>query len=119
MISVKEYALRKKVTTQAVYKQLRLHANDLNDHIFKVNGKKMLDDHAVDLLDRVSSESPVTISDQAMKRELEYLRKRETELLNELNQKNNIIIHLQQENRQLVEYKIERQSFLSRIFKKR
>lgn len=119
MISVKEYALRKKVTTQAVYKQLRLHANDLNDHIFKVNGKKMLDDHAVEYLDRVSSESPVIVSDQAMKLELEYLRKRETELLNELNQKNNIIIHLQQENRQLIEQKNEKKSFLSSFFKKR
>ena len=119
MISVKEYALRKKVTTQAVYKQLRLHANDLNDHIFKVNGKKMLDDHAVEYLDQVSSESPVIVSDQAMKLELEYLRKREAELLNELNQKNNIIIHLQHENRQLIEQKNENKGFLSSFFKKR
>ena len=118
MISIKDYSIEKKISTQAVYKQLKIHAKKLDGHIIKAGGKKMLDDYAVDYLSNLSENNPIVLSDRQMKQEIERLQAREIELLNELNQKNNIIIHLQQENRMLIEQKNEKKSLFSKIFKK-
>ena len=119
MISIKDYSIEKKISTQAVYKQLKIHAKELDGHIIKAGGKKMLDDYAVDYLSNLSDNNPIVLSDRQLRQEIERLQAREIELLNELNQKSNIIIHLQQENRMLIEQKNEKKGFLSNFFKKR
>ena len=98
MISIKQYAEKKGITTQAVYKQIKIHSAELGEHIVKEKGKRMLDDFACDFLESRTKENPVVIIDQENKKELERLRKRELELLEEIRQKDNIIINLQQSN---------------------
>lgn len=120
MISIKDYATEKNISTQAVYKQLKLHNKELNGHIIKVGGKKMLDDYAVDFLSALTADNPVVISDRQMKQELERLRMREAELLNELNQKNNVIIQLQEQRNalQIECSELKNMTFFQRLFKK-
>lgn len=98
MVTVKEYADGKGVTTQSVYKQLKKHSDKLTNHIVIKKNKKYLDDFACDFLDSLSSSSSIDteLIDGSILKELEQLRKRELELLNELNIKNNLIIQLQQ-----------------------
>ena len=39
MIAVKDYAERRGVSTQAIYKQLKVHKEALDGHVLKENGK--------------------------------------------------------------------------------
>ena len=61
MLSIKDYAERKGVSTQAVYKQLKTHEKALEGHIKKVSGKRYLDDEAVAYLDSQSENTPSVI----------------------------------------------------------
>lgn len=117
MISVKEYADSRGISRQAVYKQLKIHHEVLQEHIHKIDGKKCLDDYAIEYLTNRTDNNHVHIMEFQVKEELQRLREREIELLNELNIKNNIIIQLQQENKALLEDK--NQSFFSRLFGKK
>lgn len=108
MIAIKEYAERRGVSTQAIYKQLKVHKEALDGHIIKENGKTMLDDFAVEYLNGNVKENPLILVDAELQEELDRLRRRETELLDELNNKNNQLlmmkdqmIQLQLENQQL------------------
>lgn len=109
MLSIKDYADKKGISTQAVYKQLKIHKEQLEGHIITESGKRLLDDFAVDYLDKRTQENPVYVMDQQMKAENERLKAREIELLakldaknDELNAKSNAIIQLQQKINQLV-----------------
>lgn len=109
MLSIKDYAAQKGISTQAVYKQLKIHKENLEGHVLKEAGKRMLDDYAVDYLNKRTQENPVYLLDQDIKNELERLKTREIELLkkletknDELNAKSNLIIQLQQQNNQLL-----------------
>ena len=61
MLSIKDYAERKGVSTQAVYKQLKTHEKALEGHIEKISGKRYLDDEAVAYLDSQSENTPAVI----------------------------------------------------------
>lgn len=58
MVSIKDYAINKGVSTQAVYKQLKTHEKVLTGHIQKVKGTRYLDDEAVAYLNNQSDKTP-------------------------------------------------------------
>lgn len=101
MITIKDYADKKGVSSQAIYKQLKIHKIKLEGHIFKEKGKTVLDEDACAFLDSRTKENPVVIIDQLNKQELERLKKRETDLLEEIRVKDNIIIKAQQDQKLL------------------
>lgn len=63
MLSIREYAKRQGITLQAVYQSLKSQENQerLQGHIITENGKKMLDDYAVSILDESRKRNPVVI----------------------------------------------------------
>ena len=101
MIAVKDYAERRGVSTQAIYKQLKVHKEALDGHVLKENGKTMLDDYAVEYLNGNVKENPLILVDAELQEELERLRERETELLDKLDKKNDLIITMQHQIGQL------------------
>ena len=50
MITVKEYAEKMHVSRQSVNSKINRHKEELKNHIFIINGKKMLDEFAQDFL---------------------------------------------------------------------
>ena len=61
MISIKDYAELKGVSTQAVYKQLQTHDTELKGHIVKQGRTRYLTDEAVAILDKYREASPQII----------------------------------------------------------
>lgn len=61
MISIKDYAKLKGVSTQAVYKQLQTHDPELKGHIVKQGRTRYLTDEAVKILDQYREASPQII----------------------------------------------------------
>lgn len=74
MLSIKDYAERKGVSTQAVYKQLKTHEKALEGHIQKISGKRYLDDEAVAYLDAQSESTPSVIVQNGTDELIEELR---------------------------------------------
>ena len=50
LMTVKEYAEKMHVSRQSVNSKINRHSEELKNHIFIINGKKMLDEFAQDLL---------------------------------------------------------------------
>ena len=50
MITVKEYAEKMHVSRQSVNSKINRHSEELKNHIFIINGRKMLDEFAQDIL---------------------------------------------------------------------
>lgn len=102
MTTIKEYADKWGITTQAVYKQLQTHAAELEGHIHTMKGSnaRWLDDEAVAILERIRETNPVVIERDssaeliaALRQEIDDLRKdnqersdREAALLREVAQ---------------------------------
>lgn len=63
MITIKDFADKWKISTQAVYKQLQTHEAELEGHIHKVKGSnaRWLDDQAVEILERIREVNPVVV----------------------------------------------------------
>lgn len=50
LLTVKEYAVENHVSRQSVNSKINRHKDDLNGHVFIINGRKMLDGFAQDFL---------------------------------------------------------------------
>ena len=75
MIKIKDYAIEKGITTQAVYKHLNKHREELKDHIKKERGIQYLDDVATDLLDNfISSNGSMIVFDSSKDEEIKQLK---------------------------------------------
>lgn len=61
VISFKDYAESKHITYEAVRKQVKRYQLDLDKHIIKKDGKKYLDDFAIDYLDKKRISNPVVL----------------------------------------------------------
>lgn len=103
MISVKEYAESRGKSIQAVHQQRKRqkYRDQLKGHEFEKEGVVYLDDVAIKVLDSAHN-STVAIVDTSTKekiakleRKLEASENREKILLNELNQKNNKLLEIQ------------------------
>lgn len=68
--TIAEVAKLRGVSERAIYKQLKSHAEELDGHIEKIQGKQWLDEYAVELLEKFAVNSAPAIVET--KRELEY-----------------------------------------------
>lgn len=84
LINIKEYADLKGVSTQAVYKQLKVHEKELEGHIKKVKGKRYLDEDAVKYLNEQSNNTPSVIVENDTSERLQELEEENKLLKNEL-----------------------------------
>lgn len=129
MTSIKDYAKEKKISYEAVRKQVRRYQKELEGHITRVNRTQYLDDEAIAFLDKKRSESPIIILESNKDEEIQRLSMEnkalllkvaelQEQLLNEKDQ----VKQLQQEKIALLEQANEEQEqskgFLRRIFGK-
>ena len=104
MLSVREYADKQGVTIQAIYQSLKSkeNAERLKGHIFMENGRKMLDETAVNILDESRNQNPVVIMQANeseriadLERENEKLTAAYMELQDQLIKKQDAILRVQ------------------------
>ena len=81
MISIKDYAEQKGVTTQAVYKQLQTHSVELKGCIVKQGRTRYLTDEAVAILNQFRESSPQVIERTNDRELIEQLRMENKNLL--------------------------------------
>lgn len=76
LVSIKEYADLQGITQQAVYQQLKRKSNKqlLKGHVVQKNGKKYLDEFAVQHLTQQRKTTPSIIIEDSTKAELEELK---------------------------------------------
>ena len=126
MITIKDYATKRDTTTQAIYKLIKKHSKELEGHITKQNGVKVIDKQGEEYLDTITNKNqPVPIDKQQqekiekLERELESAKSKVAELYEEMRQKDNYIIGLQQSNQVLMlELKEEKEKkWWKKIFK--
>ena len=99
MISVKDYADKWGISTQAVYQQLKVHAAELEGHIHKVKGSnaRWLDDDAVDILERIREVNPNVIERDTTSDTIIQLKNRVLELEMESKKKSEELLALERE----------------------
>lgn len=81
MITIKDYAASKKISYEAVRKQLKRYEIELDGHIQQINRTKFLDDYAVEFLDEKRNGNPVVILEASKDEEIERLRNENKALL--------------------------------------
>lgn len=92
MVSVKDYATTKNVSPQAIYGHLKRYAQDLDSHIIKEFGIKMLDNFAVEFLNSKIEGSPLVLVDSEKSSEIKRLENENHQLLIKLTQSQDVII---------------------------
>lgn len=98
MIDVKTYAERHGISTQAVYKQLSNHKEELKAHIVFQSGKRFLDDRAVSILEKYRYSASTVVVEQGNEEEVEELKEENATLKNQLLELQNRYIALQERN---------------------
>ena len=124
MITVKEYAVERGITIQAVHKSMKgsRKAERLKNHVFVQDGIKWLDDVAVQILDESRKQAPATILMEDRQAEIDALNAKIAKLEKRLEGKENYIMVLEQagtdkqarlnqleEERKLIEVKTQEQ----------
>lgn len=107
MLSIKEYARVKGVTVQAVYKQLKTHEKELENHIETVKGIRYLDDFAVDYLNSKSDNSPAAVVSENKDLKIEELENTIKVLLEEKSK-------LETERSELYKWKAEQATLIAK-----
>lgn len=110
MLTIKQYAINKGVSTQAVYKQIKTHEKALEGHIQKINGSRYLDDEAVAYLNSQSENAPSVVIQENNSERVAELEADKQLLLLKINQLQEQLIakcekieKLQQSNIELLE----------------
>lgn len=119
MITIRDYADKKKISYEAVRKQLKRYTQELKGHITVQNRTQYLDDFAVTFLDDKRKQSPVVIVEEARKEEyeaakiqIEELKQTIIDLQNKLNVSKDKIMSLQEEKMTLIEERGKNQLLL-------
>ncbi len=119
MLSIQEYADKKKVSYEAVRKQLKRYAKELQGHISIQNRKQYLDEFAENFLDEKRKQSPIVVVETAKKEELEAakaeieaLKQTVLDLQSQLNTSKDKIMALQDEKMTLIEERGKNQLLL-------
>lgn len=114
MVTLKEYAELKNISYEAVRKQVKRYAKELEEHIIVQNRTKYLDEYAVEYLNQKRSASPIIVQEIAKDEELEQLRTENKNLLlkiaqlqDELLKEKDNVQQLQQDKIALLEQKEE------------
>jgi chromosome segregation ATPase len=119
MLSIQEYADKKKVSYEAVRKQLKRYAKELQGHISIQNRKQYLDEFAENFLDEKRKQSPIVVVEtakkeefEAAKAEIEALKQTVLDLQSQLNASKDKIMSLQDEKMTLIEERGKNQLLL-------
>lgn len=119
MVTIQEYAEKHNISYEAVRKQVKRYAQELEEHISKQNRKQYLDEYAEKFLDDKREKSPIIIMEQAKdeeleeaKREIENLKLTLMELQSQLASSQNRVIALQEEKLTLIEERGKNQLLL-------
>lgn len=85
MITIKQYADKWNISTQAVYAQLKTHQEELEGHIHKKDGSnaRWLDEEAVAILERIRETNPTVIEKDISREKIEELENNVKMLLTE------------------------------------
>ena len=90
MISIREFAVQHGCTAANIYKHIKAHSEELQDHVIKRGSKKFLDDFAQDYLSSLLTPKPtVTIADQELMDQINELRAKLFAMSEENKQLNN------------------------------
>jgi len=114
LLTIKEFAQIEHVTYEAVRRQVKRYAEELDGHILTFGRVKFLDSAAIDFLQGKRKTNPIVIYQTNKDEELEKLRSEKESLLNR-------IIELQDEikecNNKIIELQNEKMSFLESLKK--
>ncbi len=127
--NVKEYAAECRISVQSVYSKIRVNGEKLKGHIFKENGKTVLDDYAQEILKPAEGNSQLAKkadnlkvslskkSAEAEKSQSENARlyNKVTELENQLSEKNAEIEELKNQVKTLKEKLTDFESLKNRL----
>ena len=122
LISIKEYAKNKKVSYEAVRKQIQKYKDDeLKDHIIKQGKAQFLDEYAVDFLDNRRRESPIMVVQLDKDEEIERLKAEKEVLILKVAELQEALLHekdqvkfLQEEKIKFLEEKAEKKPWWKR-----
>ncbi len=119
MLSIQEYADKKKVSYEAVRKQLKRYEKELQGHISIQNRKQYLDEFAENFLAEKRKQSPIVVVEtakkeefEAAKAEIEALKQTVLDLQSQLNASKDKIMSLQDEKMTLIEERGKNQLLL-------
>ena len=72
LLTVKEYAVENHVSRQSVNSKINRHKDELKGHVFIINGRKMLDGFAQDLLKPTKDNALLISKNAELEKSLEY-----------------------------------------------
>lgn len=108
LVSIKEYAKNKKVSYEAVRKQIQKYKDDeLKDHIIKQGKVQFLDEYAVDFLDNRRRESPIMVVQLDKDEEIERLKAEKEVLILKVAELQEALLHEKDQVKLLQEDKIK------------
>lgn len=106
MISIKDFAIEKGVSYEAVRKQVARYADELNGHISKVSRTQYLDDYAVEFLNEKRRNNPVVVLQESRNDEIQRLYDENRMLLIKITELQERLIHEKDQMRELQAEKI-------------
>lgn len=98
MVDIKTYAERHGISTQAVYKQIANHKEELKAHIVFQSGKRFLDDRAVSILEKYRYSASTVVVERENEEEVNELKVENAKLKNQLLELQSKYIALQEKN---------------------
>lgn len=101
-VTIRDFANSQGISYEAVRKQLKKYADELNEHISVKGRTKYLDTYAVDFLSKKRRESPVILLQQDAISERERLKEEADRLKNALLDAQQKIIELQEDNKKMI-----------------
>lgn len=101
VLKIKEFAIQEGVTTQAVYKLLKTHAEALEGHILKTKKGQLLDEYAVSYLQEKMIGNNIVVADRSIQEELDKVKAELKAMQDELIVKNQLLINSQNQYLQL------------------
>ena len=72
LLTVKEYAVENHVSRQSVNSKINRHKDELNGHVFIINGRKMIDGFAQDFLKPTKDNALLISKNAELEKSLEY-----------------------------------------------
>lgn len=101
-VTIRDFANSQGISYEAVRKQLKKYADELDEHISVKGRTKYLDTYAVDFLSKKRRESPVILLQQDAISERERLKEEADRLKNALLEAQQKIIELQEDNKKMI-----------------
>lgn len=110
MITVKEYAEKMHVSRQSVNSKINRHSEELKNHIFIINGRKVLDSFAQDILKPTKDNALLISKNAELEKSLEYekiISKQNKSFANSQGNKVKVMtLELETKNKLIAEYEV-------------